>query len=87
MIGGPLQRIFGKGVKDVAVSTLARLGFLSHTIYWTRDCGKSQHVVALREALDLLNKRDKPVAYGARDPGPAGTLPRLPSEQVGPTTT
>jgi hypothetical protein len=58
MIGGPLRRIFGAGVSDYKISTSLRLGFLSHTLYWTRDGRKNQHVRKLREALDLADERD-----------------------------
>ncbi len=57
MIGGELNRIFGKGVSDRPVRTGKRLGFLSHTLYWSSD-GKNQHVEELRRALDLLDQRN-----------------------------
>ena len=35
LIGGPLQEVFGWGIRDYAVTTTLRGGFLSHTLYWT----------------------------------------------------
>lgn len=56
MIGGKLERVFGKGVKDRPVKTWKRLGFLSHTLYWKLG-GKNRHIKELRDALDLLDLR------------------------------
>lgn len=56
MIGGPLARVLGKGIKDVSVSTRKLCGFLSHTFYWKPD-GKDAHIQKLRDALDLLDSR------------------------------
>ena len=59
MIGGELNCVFGKGVKDQPVNTEKRLGFLSHTLYWSLG-GKNKHIEALRSALDLLDQRSRP---------------------------
>jgi hypothetical protein len=56
IVGGPLARLFGKGIKDVPVSTHKRCGFLSHTFYWKPD-SKDVHIKRLRDALDLLDSR------------------------------
>ena len=57
VVGGPLAPLFGAGVKDVAVATLQRHGFLSHTFYWSpfeADHGQaSAPVPALKAALAL----------------------------------
>lgn len=57
LIGGPLASLFGRGVRDVAVSTRLRRGFLSHTLYWTPEPGEkaASHIKALRRALNLLD--------------------------------
>ena len=54
MIGGPLARVFGKGINDVPVSTRKLFGFFSHTFYWKPD-GKDVHIEKLRDALNLLD--------------------------------
>ena len=57
LIGGPLASLFGRGVRDVAVSTRLRWGFLAHTLYWTPEPGENvaSHITALRRALNLLD--------------------------------
>ena len=56
VVGGPLAGIFGRGVKDVAVTTELRGGLLSHTLYWTRPHdGAMPHIDALRSAVNLLD--------------------------------
>lgn len=57
LIGGPLASLFGRGVRDVAVSTRLRWGFLGHTLYWTPEPGEeaASHIKALRDALNLLD--------------------------------
>lgn len=56
LVGGPLRRVFGDGIKDVAVSTPQRFGLLSHTLYWSMGSEPAPaHVVALRDALDLAD--------------------------------
>jgi hypothetical protein len=63
LIGGPLSGVFGGGIRDVPVSTTARGGLLSHTLYWTSapGSGAPAHVEALRGAVDLTD------AHGKRD--------------------
>lgn len=58
VIGGKLAPWFGPGVKDVEVKTTLRGGLLSHTLYWTREEGPNEapHIVALRDALNLLDR-------------------------------
>ena len=63
VIGGPLcdrtpppARRFGAGVRDVAVTTYAWGGLLSHTRYWrahAQDTGPDAPLARLREALAL----------------------------------
>jgi hypothetical protein len=57
LIGGPLADIFGRGVRDVDVTTTLRRGRFSHTLYWkqTPDGRTAPHIAALRRALDLLD--------------------------------
>jgi hypothetical protein len=57
LIGGALNPLFGAAVRDVPVRTRARLGFLSHTLYWKLTGETDEHVKALRDALDLLDAR------------------------------
>jgi hypothetical protein len=60
LIGGPLRSIFGAGVKDIAVHTSLRFGYLSHTLYWRGDKkGANAHVEALCDALDLADKNSQ----------------------------
>lgn len=60
LVGGPLRRLFGNGIKDVEVSTSQRFGLLSHTLYWSMGKESSPaHVEALRDALDLADDRGK----------------------------
>lgn len=56
MVGGKLKSVFGKAVNDRPVKTRQRLGFLSHTLYWSLG-GKNRHIEELRHALDLLDAR------------------------------
>lgn len=59
VIGGPMQRAFGVGVKDVSVETSIRAGCLSHTEYWSfpkywrPPAVAPEHIAALRRALRL----------------------------------
>lgn len=66
-IGGPVARLFGPGVRDVAVQTATWRGWLAHTHYWRRcpkDAGMMDNPLdRLREALDLGRK-------GFRDEAP-----------------
>jgi hypothetical protein len=55
LIGGPLRRVLGAGIKDVPVNTHLRLGLLTHTLYWSEERGTNSHVEALRAALDLID--------------------------------
>jgi hypothetical protein len=58
-VGGPIAPVFGSGVRDVAVRTRQRFGIFAHTLYWTPYRGECKqpapHIVALREAVNLLN--------------------------------
>jgi hypothetical protein len=57
VVGGEICGVLGRSVKDVAVTTTLRKGFLSHTRYWTPEKrGPAQHIAALRTALDLGDK-------------------------------
>jgi hypothetical protein len=57
LIGGPLKGLFGWGICDREVKTNLRHGVLSHTLYWKpdRNMNPASHIVALREALNLLD--------------------------------
>lgn len=59
LIGGPLRPVLGKGIRDEAVTTSQRSGFLSHTLYWRMPPGKDapEHIRTLRNALDLRDRR------------------------------
>jgi hypothetical protein len=56
-VGGRISPVFGLGVRDVAVSTSLRGGFLSHTLYWAHPDNRDAppHIQSLREALDLTD--------------------------------
>lgn len=59
LIGGPIGRILGSGIKDVPVSTRQRGGFFSHTLYWSyskRTKKVPPHIKALFDALNLLDQ-------------------------------
>jgi hypothetical protein len=57
LIGGPLSPVFGRGIRDVKVSTSLRWGLASHTLYWTPGKGNdtATHITLLREALALAD--------------------------------
>jgi hypothetical protein len=65
LIGGPVQSVLGRGIRDIAVRTRLWWGFLSHTHYWTPDSRAEDtpgdtvdvHIAALRDALDLVDRR------------------------------
>jgi hypothetical protein len=62
LIGGPLRGMFGRGVRDLAVTTTQRLGLLSHTLYWKygSETATPPHIETLRAALDLLDTGGAP---------------------------
>jgi hypothetical protein len=68
LIGGPVAPVFGRGIRDVAVTTTQRGGLLGHTLYWT--CPDSApapgHIAELRRALDLTDSR--PMESGTNTP-------------------
>ena len=52
-LGGPISDLFGRGIRDVEVTTSVRGGWFSHTSYWdVRDSSRNT-ADALSEALDL----------------------------------
>lgn len=55
VISGPLRPVFGNGIRDVAVSTRVRRGFLSHTCYWRlwRDKDSTDSIQKLRDVINL----------------------------------
>ncbi|NOX94039.1 MAG: hypothetical protein GXP04_02765 [Alphaproteobacteria bacterium] len=62
-VGGPVRKIFGNGIRDVAVHTSRQYGLASHNFYWSRynedklgaDSVRS-YISALRRALNLLDE-------------------------------
>ena len=59
IVGGRLQPLFGKGVKDVSVLTNHRFGFMTHNFYWTPEkapFSPNRHIAALREAVNMLDE-------------------------------
>jgi hypothetical protein len=60
LVAGPLAPVLGGGIRDVAVHTRRWFGLLSHNFYW-RPHAADQHVRHLREALDLLDQRGRPI--------------------------
>jgi hypothetical protein len=61
-IGGPLQEIFGRYIRDVPVSTLTpgKPAFFTHMSYWktTGPMGRnSPQIVTLREAVNLEDRQ------------------------------
>jgi hypothetical protein len=62
LIGGPLARNFGFGVRDIPVDTTLRRGFLSHTLYWRFPRKKKDAVPSwiknLREAVRICDGPD-----------------------------
>jgi len=84
IISGPCAREFGPGVKDVPVRIEGRRGRLfTHTEYWWWDDERHKledppgHIRALREALNLLDMRDRPARAETRKGKKAETAPRL----------
>ncbi|WP_028348413.1 hypothetical protein [Bradyrhizobium murdochi] len=63
-IGGALSPIFGYHIVDLEVATKAAGGadFFTHTAYWDverkPDTYSAPHIVALRKAVDLVDKND-----------------------------
>ena len=57
LIGGPVAPVFGRGIRDVAVTTTERGGLLGHTLYWSSPDGATvpTHIAELRRALDLTD--------------------------------
>lgn len=56
VVGGPLQPVFGAGIRDIPVSTAIQGGLLNHTHYWelsSSSGGAPPHIQALRVALTL----------------------------------
>jgi hypothetical protein len=57
-VGGPLNPLFGRGVRDIPVRTQMRGGLFSHTLYWRQPKGEqAAHIDALRDALNLVDRR------------------------------
>jgi hypothetical protein len=50
VVGGPVAPLFGPGVEDVALTSLAAVRF-AHTHYWDEGAATAPHLVALRNAL------------------------------------
>lgn len=76
MVGGPVAPLFGPGVEDVAVRSSGKAGLGCHVHYWTADPNVGEHVMALRDALDLgrVVPKLRPPAAPA-DPGDAPSSP------------
>jgi hypothetical protein len=57
VIGGPLSRVFGKGILDLPVKTREWWGLFSHTLYWHYRPSKQvpPHIAVLRYALNLAD--------------------------------
>ena len=58
VISGPLQHLFGWGIKDIPVKTKLFLGLMSHTNYWKPEKRNPEapHIMELRKAINLLDK-------------------------------
>ncbi len=54
LISGPLQSVFGKGVRDIKSWYHGKLGLFSHTKYW-KPSKNNRHLVELRNAINLLD--------------------------------
>ncbi|MDB6025173.1 MAG: hypothetical protein JWM68_1396 [Verrucomicrobiales bacterium] len=66
LIGGPVQPVFGKGVRDVRVKTKIWWGIFSHTFYWkfkneSEKKAAPEPIVELRKALRLYGVEDSPI--------------------------
>jgi hypothetical protein len=60
VVGGPVARLFGAGVKDVPVATGVNGGWLTHTHYWSfeKDAPKDKlppHIEQLCRAVDIAD--------------------------------
>jgi hypothetical protein len=56
VVGGPLQPVFGAGIRDVPVTTTIQGGLLNHTHYWEFPDGQEEapsHIQALRAAIRI----------------------------------
>ena len=56
VIGGPVARLFGPGVKDVPLDGGLGSKFFAHTHYWDQGLGDDEHLDALRNAINLLDE-------------------------------
>ena len=72
LIGGPIAPVFGRGIRDIAVTTSLRGGFLGHTLYWRWPDGTPvpRHITELRCALDLTDSDRCDEVDATRTPGP-----------------
>ncbi len=72
-IGGPLARVFGGWIKDVSLTTRRWGGLFSHTSYWWQKGGAtSEHITALRSAINLADEDEVLVDEGAASTQPSG---------------
>lgn len=56
VVGGPLQPVFGAGIRDIPVTTTIQGGLLNHTHYWEmpgEPATAPVHIQVLRAALNL----------------------------------
>lgn len=56
VVGGPLQQVFGAGIRDIPVSTTIQGGLLNHTHYWEFPRSTEEtpaHIAALRNVLRI----------------------------------
>lgn len=61
IISGPLARVFGEGILDIDLKELrGQSPIFSHTLYWSLT-RPSQHIDALRKAIDLLDRPDRDI--------------------------
>lgn len=69
LVGGPLTGVFGKGIKDIPISTKQRWGFLTHTFYWrAKDLENApSHIQTLRDVLDIADDKDQIPKTGKKE--------------------
>jgi hypothetical protein len=67
IISGPLAPVFGGGIREIELTNLrGQSRCFSHTLYWALPPDRAQanalpHIVALHNALDLLDRPDREI--------------------------
>lgn len=55
VIGGPIEHLFGYGIRDLPVESDEQGGIFLHTLYWKSKYEDAPHLQDFRNALDLVD--------------------------------